>query len=770
MRQKIIFCIPTLGHGGAENIILRLCNGLVGEFDIDLFLIQRCTEDAERIAQLDRRIRLICLYASILPTISFGFRLRRIFSYTFFPILSVWLFFKLKIRSYHVVHVNLTQFALFSIIWGWLFRYFNWTGGLVQTFHTNQHLLKKISRKIFRISWRFCDRLIVEIDESELVKVHSYINPERTIFIPFAVPETLHQDTHNFTGAIQWGSLARLRLFEKRFDKILLALKILKEKGVAFNYHIGGDGPDRQVIESMVDSLGLNDNVVFHGFVSEPTFFYKQLDGLIVATVGNDCGIAGLQALASGIPLIGFDTLGKGNSDDPAAVFRVAGTATDLSGLLMEFNDCEYLRNYFIKLRAHKKDYIGDQVMIQRYRNLFKEVGRPKVDLAFMADYGRRSGKGLEVRAIYEALVEAGVAGVCTVRSAKGVTSSWIRNAHWTGNYMHRAFSACQKFIWKNLPARYMQELIFDGVCARYYSKRIVPAGQILYLVPRMPKTIRAAKAAGYHVVLHIAEMAPDFNIQVLTMLYGDAENWPSIWSISGLLKATDAVREVDEAIAHTCEAKRSYVQMGLSTSSIYVTPMGYEPRSLPEIQMDSRSFFDGKTRFLYLGNVTKMKGSHILLESWQLVSDEKCELHICGEVYEDMLSEVAEAKKRFKNIYFHGYVDPLPYFHLCTVFVFPSLSESFGRAMLEAAAAGLPILCNKNVALDDYYEIKKFGIYFEPNSYSLTNAMNSIKNKISLQIEMGNSAATHFKNFTWERFGKETAGILQTISNHRLG
>jgi glycosyltransferase involved in cell wall biosynthesis len=761
--KKILVCISSMGHGGAENIIMRLCNGLENYFEIDLLLIQRCNEDLERIAKLNRSIKILSVFDASVPTISLRFKLRNLLAYLTSPFLAIFIFSKLDLRSYHIIHINLTQMALFSIFWKHLLNVVSWPGALVQTFHTNQHLLKFLSKIIFRASWKACDQLIIEIDKREVEKVKTFVDQKKITFIPFSVPELGIKNKKSHVGPIRWGSVARLRLFEKKYNQILEALAKLKNDQVDFIYHIAGDGPDRREIEKIVSVLGLQNNVVFHGFVANLDLFFAELDGLIVATVGEDSGIAGLQALAFGLPLIGLDTLGEGTLHAPDINFKVAANELELADLLVSFGDRGALGDYFNQLRLYKNQYIGDKVMIDRYASLFAEIACPKIDLVFMADYGRPVGKGLEVQSIHNSLIELGIAGVCTVRDLNGNVVNGVRSAHWTGSFLHKFLSMLQKFIWRDFHSRYYQEVLFDNVCANYYSKVRVPPGQVLYIVPRMPKTAKAAKAAGFRVVLHVAEMAPESNIKILNQIYGDSENWPTIWSKKGLLKSSEMIKHIDGAIAHTQSAKISYEKIGVRGEDIFVTPMGCN--LINNLGKIHRSSNDGILRFLYVGNITKMKGSHLLLSAWRLVSDGYCELHICGDVYDDMAEDVSVAKHQFSNIYFHGHVNPYPLFKFCNVFVFPSLSESFGRAMLEACSSGMPIICNRNVALDDYYEEKFFGIYCDSNVESLVDAMNCMKEKSDQLAVMGQRAHDHFKDLTWFDFGLRTAAILKKIS-----
>lgn len=56
------------------------------------------------------------------------------------------------------------------------------------------------------------------------------------------------------------------RLVEKKgHDFLLLVLAELKKMGVAFHFHLFGDGPMREALERMSSALGLRESIVFHG-------------------------------------------------------------------------------------------------------------------------------------------------------------------------------------------------------------------------------------------------------------------------------------------------------------------------------------------------------------------------------------------------------------------------------------------------------------------------------------------------------------------------
>ena len=64
----------------------------------------------------------------------------------------------------------------------------------------------------------------------------------------------------------------------KGYDLALKALRILKEEGYPVHWHWVGDGPDRQVLQAMVNDLGLKEEFVFWGEQENPYPFIHYAD------------------------------------------------------------------------------------------------------------------------------------------------------------------------------------------------------------------------------------------------------------------------------------------------------------------------------------------------------------------------------------------------------------------------------------------------------------------------------------------------------------
>ncbi len=157
-------------------------------------------------------------------------------------------------------------------------------------------------------------------------------------------------------------------------------------------------------------------------------------------------------------------------------------------------------------------------------------------------------------------------------------------------------------------------------------------------------------------------------------------------------------VDDFDYIIAMSDFAKDSYVQSGYSAERIFVA---YPDIDITRFTPRNREKKEELFRVLYMAHTQPLKGLHYLLDAWSALNLPKAELVIVGE-FSEMPEEL---KKRYKDaikqnpsiMWIHDIKIPELEYGKASVFVFPSLSEGFGRVTLEAMASGLPVITTHN-------------------------------------------------------------------------
>lgn len=126
------------------------------------------------------------------------------------------------------------------------------------------------------------------------------------------------------------------------------------------------------------------------------------------------------------------------------------------------------------------------------------------------------------------------------------------------------------------------------------------------------------------------------------------------------------------------------------------------------------------------------------------------------------------------KNVFLTGFIpeNEIPgYFHEADLFCFHSTYETFGLVLLQAMAAGKPIVAVRSTAIPELIEHEKTGLLVDPmNPEAMAEAIRClIKNK-NLAIKLGQQAKEKAQLFSWDFVAAQYEQvILKVASEGRL-
>ena len=143
------------------------------------------------------------------------------------------------------------------------------------------------------------------------------VSPDRVTVVPNSVdlsdfgPGPRRGDLlarYGLDGRTVLMTLARLSPSEryKGIDEVMAALPALAEHVPDVAYLVCGGGKDRERLEARARALGVENRVVFAGFVAEAekADHYRLADAFVMPGRGEGFGIVYLEALACGIPVV----------------------------------------------------------------------------------------------------------------------------------------------------------------------------------------------------------------------------------------------------------------------------------------------------------------------------------------------------------------------------------------------------------------------------------------------------------------------------------
>lgn len=90
----------------------------------------------------------------------------------------------------------------------------------------------------------------------------------------------------------------------KRTDDVLVAFKLLRERGIDACLCMVGDGPDRDHVETRARDLGIVRHCLFLGYQDEVAPFYAAFDALLLPSGNEGTPVSAIEALAGGRPVV----------------------------------------------------------------------------------------------------------------------------------------------------------------------------------------------------------------------------------------------------------------------------------------------------------------------------------------------------------------------------------------------------------------------------------------------------------------------------------
>jgi glycosyltransferase involved in cell wall biosynthesis len=156
---------------------------------------------------------------------------------------------------------------------------------------------------------------------------------------------------------------------------------------------------------------------------------------------------------------------------------------------------------------------------------------------------------------------------------------------------------------------------------------------------------------------------------------------------------------KVDQILVPTRQYKQRLMDGGFDGDHIDVMPRGinrekFNP-SFRKREMWSEYGLNGSFKFIYAGRVSKEKNIEVMLKAFSRLIESGCEADLIV-VGDGPLRDELQLKYNDPQIVFTGYLygDALAQAYASAdLFVFPSLTDTFGNVVLEAHACGLPAI-----------------------------------------------------------------------------
>lgn len=207
---------------------------------------------------------------------------------------------------------------------------------------------------------------------------------------------------------------------------------------------------------------------------------------------------------------------------------------------------------------------------------------------------------------------------------------------------------------------------------------------------------------------------------------------------------------------------KDSLHELGIPKNKIIYLPHGVDVEMFTP---SYKKYVPGKTlKFLFVGRVEAAKGIYYILETFKQLQGLNVELIVIG----DTLNQREELEKYTSNAKFLGLKrrDEMPeYYREADVFILSSLWEGSSLSMLEALAAGLPVIASKYSCAPEVIKEFEEGFVIEPRD------IEQMKEKICWYCEhaekipdMSRKARKTAEKYTWVKYGENISRIIEQM------
>lgn len=363
--SKIAIFLSDLGGGGAEKVMLNLADGFINKnLAVDLVLVRKT---GAYVSQINPRVNLVNLQGKSL--------IRSL------PLLIRYL----KQEQPSILLSALEDTNIVAIFAKWLA---NTATKVVVTVHNtlSQESIhaKNLKRKLvpYLIPWLYMlTDEVVAVSQGvahDLIKLGLSTKKIAVIYNPVITSEIktkLQQPLeHTWFLTHQTPVILGVGRFKQQKDFPTLIRAFYEvQKQIPAKLVILGEGEERSNLESLIDKLGIAEDVLLPGFVQNPYKYMKQADVVVLSSAWEGFGNVLVEAMATGTPVVSTDCpcgpaeiLVDGKYGKLVSVGDIEGMAKAITETLQSNSDQEQLHSRAMEFSS--------QIAVSEYLDLFSQL------------------------------------------------------------------------------------------------------------------------------------------------------------------------------------------------------------------------------------------------------------------------------------------------------------------------------------------------------------------------------------------------------------
>ena len=630
-----------------------------------------------------------------------------------------------------------------------------------------RRLSVRARRWIERTVIRRCHHVIVlsEFMKQQVMATHGIVSKDITVVPGAADPATFYpaHDRNEIRRELKLPE-SRTVLFTVRnlvprmgLENLLEAMTMLGEEQRNLLLLIGGEGQLRPRLEELIRSRGLQESVQLLGFVPEDQLakYYQASDLVVLPTLQLEgFGLVTVEALACGTPVVGTpvgaipEVL---STVDPLLVTE--GTdglslAKTLRLLLKRFRDQPGERERFSKKgrevverrynwAAHTADL--DRLVVGLSKDKQTPRARKVIHVITRLDYGGSAQNTMLTalghdRAQFEPLVVAGYPGCWDAQGGQAATEENCRQ-------LEKA-----AIRWMLLPSLTREVHPIKDAQALWQLIRLFRQEQPALVHTHTSKAGVLGRVAAWLARVPVIVHTPHGHV-----FYGHFGPFRS-WLFLQIERVLSAL--TDRLIALTEAERQDYLDRAVGEADRFVVvPSGIDRERFGRARVQGKQqpdWFGCPPEALIVGSVgwlTDVKGHEYLIEAVAKLKPDFPSLHLViigsGDRHDALLHQSELAGLR-DAVHLLGHRDDI---ETCLagmdLFVLPSLNEGMGRALIEAMAAGLPVIASRVGGIPAVISHERTGLLVPPgDAGALAEALRRLLDRPEWATQLGLAAS----------------------------
>lgn len=254
----------------------------------------------------------VTIHSFALPPINY----RDVFGHILI-VVKAWKVIERRLSDADIIHApEYLSTAVFSML-GLSSVVLTTPGNIYAHIHNNANYVDPITTIFFKIaartSARKCARIIAISNDMKYWWEFSGASASRIAVIPYGVDIKRFHPVANAQRRVGWSSRCTHLLYvgrlshEKGADLLLKAFAQVAKDNPCAQLHVVGEGPDRALLQSLVQKLGLAGQVTFHGWVKKHQLpqIYAASDVCVVPSRTEAFGRIVLESMACRTAVVG---------------------------------------------------------------------------------------------------------------------------------------------------------------------------------------------------------------------------------------------------------------------------------------------------------------------------------------------------------------------------------------------------------------------------------------------------------------------------------